>query len=120
MTNSKFEKWCIRQNVKAGKEAKLTKEDKMMSSLFFKIIPKILMFILIVSLAMRSYGIYGIERTMIVMTWILIYTTSQNMASIRNKTNIIMQNQIKFFQSYDDKKEIEENISNSPLPKIEK
>lgn len=115
-----FETWCIKQNIKNGNDAKLTKEDKIISGLFFKTIPKILMFLLIVSLAMRGYEKYGIERTMIVISWIFIYSTSQNLSKIRKTTNTIMQNQMKFFQNYDKRKETEENLRNAPIPKSTK
>lgn len=102
---NKFEAWCIKKNKELGKDEKLYQTDKIISGIFFKWIPKLLMFVLIIALAMRGYEKYGIERTMIVISWIFIYATSLNFARINKTTKLIAKNQLEFFKKYDARKD---------------
>ena len=101
----KFETWCIKRNEHMGKGAKLDMTDKFVSKFFLGMLPRIILYIIVIGIAMRGYGKYGIERTMIVISWILIYSTIQNFAHIHKTMNIMVENQLEFFKKYDERKD---------------
>lgn len=100
----KFENFVKWINKRAGKEEKLTMTDKLLIDFFFTFVPKVIVFMITMSISLWGYNKYGIERTMIVIAWILIFNLSMNFQEMFKMNKVKIHNQLEFFKNYEKRK----------------
>ncbi|RLG23798.1 hypothetical protein DRN76_04885 [Methanosarcinales archaeon] len=100
----KVETLLINLNKRIGKEEKLYATDKLIIDFFFTLVPKVILFMFSVKISLWGYRRYGLERTMIVLVWILIYNIGLSFQELQKINKVMIQNQLEFFKNYEGKK----------------